>query len=123
MPRHGGTILVVDDDPHLTEVLDQALTEVGYRVLTAPASQTVAVARAGQPDLIQLDLVMPGLDGAALSRALRADRATAAIPIVLMSVYGARADATRQLPVTDQLPKPFDLEALYGTVGRWLPPG
>jgi CheY-like chemotaxis protein len=118
---HRATILIVDDDPDLIEVLDLALTDAGYRVAAAQAAEAVRVAGAVQPDLILLDLVMPGLDGAQVCRALRAEPRTAAIPIVLMSVYGPLAERARALPITAQLPKPFDLEALRATVARWVP--
>lgn len=118
---HRATILIVDDDPELIETLEQALTEAGYRVVTAPAAEAVRVAGALQPDLILLDLVMPGLDGAQVCRALRAEPRTAAIPIILMTVHGPLAERARHLPITDQLPKPFDLQALYATVARLVP--
>ena len=75
------------------------------------------LARELRPNVILLDYAMPGMDGAELSRRLRADPTTAAIPIILMSAH-PRA-ARPRIPVDAELPKPFDLEALSTVVACW----
>ena len=81
------------------------------------AAGALRLARELRPDVILLDYAMPEMDGAELSRRLRADPTTAAIPIILMSAH-PRA-ARPRIPVDAELPKPFDLEALSTVVARW----
>ena len=81
------------------------------------AAGALRLARELRPDVILLDYAMPEMDGAELSRRLRADPTTAAIPLILMSAH-PRA-ARPRLPVDAELPKPFDLEALSTVVARW----
>jgi CheY-like chemotaxis protein len=83
-----------------------------HHVLLARHKDAVAA-----PDVILLDYAMPGMDGAELSRRLRADRATAAIPLILMSACPPAARP--RMPVDAELPKPFDLEAMSAVVARW----
>ena len=79
-------VLVVDDVPDNLAVLHDALDESGYTVLVATrGEQALERARQAQPDLVLLDAVMPGMDGFAVARALKADPRTAHIPIVFMT--------------------------------------
>lgn len=83
---HGERVLIVDDIPQNLSLLHDALDEAGYTVLVATNGES-AIARAihAQPDVILLDAVMPGLDGFEVARRLKANFATAAIPIVFMT--------------------------------------
>ena len=112
-----GRILVVEDDPDVATVVEEMLTAEGYEVLHTGAAGALRLAREGRPDVILLDYAMPEMDGAELSRRLRADPTTAAIPIILMSAH-PRA-ARPGIPVDAELPKPFDLEAMSTVVARW----
>ena len=116
MPRE--TILVVDDDPAIVFFLTDALAFGGYHALCAAGAGALALAQAAQPDLVLLDLLMPGVDGATVSRQLRATATTAHIPIVAMTATPALA---RQwgMVADEWLPKPFELDALYTVVERW----
>lgn len=114
-------ILVVEDEPALRRLLGMVLEEAGYRVLCATHGRHALELLAGErPDLVLADVMLPVLDGAALCRQLKADAATAAIPVILMSAagvavaQGAGADAF--------LRKPFDLDAVEALVRRWLAP-
>jgi CheY-like chemotaxis protein len=78
------------------------------------------VAQTAQPDLILLDLMMPGMDGFEVSRRLRDDPATASIPIVVMSASERIRNPSMILAVDGRLPKPFELDELYATVARWV---
>ncbi len=113
------TVLVVDDDAPIVEVVTMALESEGYTVISALGSEALRAAAARRPDLILLDLMMPDVDGAEMSRRLRDDMATAQIPIVLMSAVADLGAVAATLPVQGQLPKPFDLDALYAMVARW----
>jgi CheY-like chemotaxis protein len=79
-------ILLVDDNPTNLKVLTDALEPHGYSILVAPGGE-VALKTAGraQPDLILLDVMMPGLDGIETCRRLKADEATRDIPVIFIS--------------------------------------
>jgi GAF domain-containing protein/DNA-binding response OmpR family regulator len=80
------TVLAIDDDPLAVELLRATLGAEGYRVLTAAGGEAgVALARREAPALVVLDLLMPEVDGFAVVERLRADPATAAVPIVILT--------------------------------------
>ena len=113
------TILVVDDEPAVRELVVEVLRLEGYAAVGAADGRAALAALAGAaPDLVLMDVMMPGLDGPSAYLAMRADRAAAAVPVVLMS---AAADPAR-LPegIVGFLPKPFDLDQLLGLVARVL---
>jgi CheY-like chemotaxis protein len=114
------TVLVVDDDPSILMVVRLALQRQGYAVVTAVGAAAVTLAAERQPDVILLDIHMPGMDGPEASWRLRADPATAHIPIILMSTRHDLRALSARLPVDDQLPKPFGLGELHAIVDRWL---
>ena len=112
-------VLVVDDDPDSTAYMQTALEYAGYRVLTASESEALPLVRAQQPDLILLELRLPSMRGEAVCQQLRADPATAAIPVVAMSAAINLDPIARRAGFSDQLTKPFTVGALYATVERW----
>jgi CheY-like chemotaxis protein len=113
------TVLIVDDEPSILDFLSEALQWEGYTVLTAGDGDALRLARTFQPNVILLDLVMPGMDGRELSRRLRDDRVTADIPIILMSANDCMHLQVEEIPVNDHLAKPFRLQVLYDTVASW----
>ncbi len=116
-----GTVLVVDDDPDIIDFLETALEDEGYLVLASVGAESLGVAHELHPDVILLDINMPGMTGVEVSQRLRDNPVTADIPIVVMSAQD-RLQATGPLmPVNDRLPKPFDLARLYEVVARWTP--
>ncbi len=114
-----GTVLVVDDDPSIVELVVIALEDEGYAVISAVNGAALQIARDRQPDVILLDIMMPGMDGIEVSRRLRADPATANIPIVAMSAMERLHAAAPLMVANDRLPKPFEIAGLYKTVARW----
>lgn len=105
------TILVVDDEPHILEVVRDYLKQAGYRVLTATNGQ-IALDKALQehPDLIILDLMLPGdLDGLAVCRMVRQDRTIADIPIIMLTAKVELTDRLigLELGADDYISKPF----------------
>ncbi|HMM73478.1 MAG TPA: response regulator [Rhodocyclaceae bacterium] len=111
--------LVVDDSPTERQVLSDFLTKQGMAVLTAEdGEQAVACARTEQPDLILMDVVMPGMNGYQATRVLARDEATRHIPIIMCTskdqptdrIWGMRQGAL------DYLTKPVDLGALMRTI-------
>jgi CheY-like chemotaxis protein len=116
-----GTVLVVDDDPDIIDFLEAALEDAGYLVLASVGAESLGVAHELHPDVILLDINMPGMNGVEVSQRLRDNPVTADIPIVVMSAQD-RLQATGPLmPVNDRLSKPFDLARLYEVVARWTP--
>lgn len=105
-------VLVVDDDVDILEVAKMSLELVGGWSVTTAADgqQALDRARTDQPDAIVMDVMMPRMDGPTAAVALRADPATAGIPVVLLtaSVQPAERAALQDLPVAGVLGKPFD---------------
>jgi putative two-component system response regulator len=117
--RLAGTVLVVDDLTANLELLEELLTEQGYRVLTACDGQEgFAVAAREQPDMILTDVRMPKRDGFELCQALKSAPATRLIPVVLMTGMSETDDRIRAIDVgaTDLLSKPIDLLELRARV-------
>jgi CheY-like chemotaxis protein/DNA-binding CsgD family transcriptional regulator len=86
LPGSADVVLVVDDVPENIALLNDALDEAGYTVLVATGGEAaLQLAHRALPDIVLLDAVMPGLDGFEVARRLKADEATAAIPIVFMT--------------------------------------
>ncbi len=114
------TILYVEDDPDIQAVAKMALEAVGgYTVvLCSSGEQALATARASRPDLILLDVMMPGLDGPATLEILRGDSELAHVPVVFMTakIHPAEVERYLSLGAVDVIAKPFDPMALAGTV-------
>ena len=111
MPTNGhGQILVVEDDPDIASLLAHTLRRAGFAVETrhtgAEALQSV---RRGAPDLLLLDLMLPGLDGLEVCRVLRSDPRTASVPIIMLTARGEESDriAGLELGADDYITKPF----------------
>uniref|UniRef100_UPI001F55F51B GGDEF domain-containing protein n=1 Tax=Anaeromyxobacter oryzisoli TaxID=2925408 RepID=UPI001F55F51B len=115
-------LLVADDEPDAREALSLAL-EPDYEVLTAADGlEAVELARAERPDVVLLDLTMPRLDGLQALERLRADPATAEIPVIFVSAHGEDAVKVRSLDLgaADYLQKPFSERELRARVERTL---
>jgi two-component system phosphate regulon response regulator PhoB len=117
-----GTVLVVDDDPVIVNLLQVNFEIEGYDVLAATGGEAgLAQARAGSPDLIVLDVMMPGIDGLEVARRLRADDQTRSIPIILLSAKAQAADVQAGLAVADDyITKPFEPLELLDRVASML---
>lgn len=114
------TILVIDDEPVVVELLADLLADVGHTVVSA-ANGADGLRRASEvrPDLIISDVMMPGLDGHAVARALAADPLLRNTPLVLMSAGPARPDALEP-SVVAFLAKPFHIDHLLDLLDRLL---
>ena len=111
------SILVVDDNHDLAEVLEELLDGEGYRVRSAFNGEAALREIAHEPpDLVLADVMMPQLDGVSLAKQVQARGR--AIPVVLMSAVYAYVD----VPGLSFLPKPFNLDALLGMIARILGP-
>ena len=104
-------ILVVDDDPYMQELVDYNLRLDGHEVLVASsATEGLSVAREQGPDLILLDVMMPGMDGLEALPVLKRDPKTAHIPVFMLTARGRMGDVERAFAVgaDDYITKPFD---------------
>ncbi len=94
MPR----ILLVEDDRFLRRAAEAALRRHGFTVLTAAdGEEGLRLARAEKPDLVLLDLIMPGLQGFEVLKLLKAEAATSAIPVIVLSNLGQDSDVQRAM--------------------------
>lgn len=118
LPR-GGTILVIEDDEKIRDLLTRILKSDGYEVLTAEDGNVgVTMARNHQPDAITLDVVMPGgRDGWQVLRELKDSPETQSIPIIMVSVMAGQENGLA-LEVEDFLAKPVDVERLRRVISR-----
>jgi DNA-binding response OmpR family regulator len=88
------TVLIADDDPDIQQLVALRLERAGYRTVLANDGQAALdLALAEPPDLAVVDWSMPRLDGIALTRALRAHEATAAVPVLLLTAHAQAEDA------------------------------
>jgi DNA-binding response OmpR family regulator len=119
------TVLVVDDDPVIVALLQVSFEMEGYEVRTASdGAAALAQVEAAVPDLVLLDVMMPGFDGLEVARRLRSDPATDAVPIIMLSAKAQTSDITAGLAVADDyVTKPFDpLELLERVAALIAPP-
>lgn len=119
------TILVVEDVALNRDLLTQLLEE-HYRLLVAvDGEEAVRVARREHPDLILMDLSLPGMDGWEATRRLKADSTSADIPVIALTAHAMRGDDKRALDAgcDAYLTKPIDETALFEKIDALLPHG
>jgi two-component system nitrogen regulation response regulator GlnG len=117
--RRATTVLIVEDDPAIRNMLVEALKLEGYRCTGAPDSAAALVdIRRARPDLIITDYHLPGGDGLELLRMLQSE-GFSDIPALVISADARPPD----WPITSFIPKPFDLEAILRAVRRALGKG
>ena len=112
-------ILVVDDEPDILELVQYNLTREHYDVVCVESGEeALAQVSATPPDLIVLDLMLPGVDGLEVCRILKRDPHTAAIPVVMLTARGEEADivAGLELGADDYLTKPFSPRVLRARI-------
>jgi len=118
------TILIVDDEPELVEVLRFSLERAGYHVAHADDGlRALELARRGPtPDLVLLDGMLPNLSGAEVCRRLRMEEATRCLPIIMVSARGEKVDraVAYAVGVDDYVVKPFSVRALLERVRELL---
>ncbi len=117
------TILVVDDEEDIVELVELNLLREGYKALTCgTGEQALEIARSKIPNLIILDLMLPGIDGLEVCKRLRSDPKTERIPIIILSAKGEEADIVTglELGADDYVTKPFSGKVLVARVRRVL---
>jgi len=112
-------ILIVDDEPFNVDYLEQELEELGYETVSASSGQeALAKVAAEAPDLILLDVLMPGMDGFTVCRRLKDKEDTQLIPVVIMTALGAQEDRIKGIEAgaDDFLTKPVDQRELFARI-------
>lgn len=125
MTSRAATVLVVEDNPLNLELASELLRLSGYRVVQArTAEEGIQLARAERPNLILLDVRLPGMDGLAAVRALKRDAETRHIPTIAMTAQAMKGDEEAALAAgfDAYVTKPIDTRAFPHTVARWLAP-
>jgi two-component system cell cycle response regulator DivK len=119
------TILVADDSVVSRELVREALEEIGYRVVeAADGHEALAKALETVPDLVLLDIRMPGLDGYATVRAMREDPRLARMPILALTAFAMRGDHEKAVSAgfDGYLSKPIGIAALRSAVESRIKP-
>ncbi len=112
-------ILVVDDEEDIVELVRYNLSREGYRTLSAETGEkALRLARTEKPDLVVLDLMLPGMDGLEVTRAMKGDAELRRIPIVMLTAKGEEPDivAGLELGADDYIVKPFSTRVLVARV-------
>ena len=121
--REGTRVLIVDDSPTIVAMLRKFLQQSGYTTIEAgDAESGIEVARAEHPDIIFLDIVLPGMNGFAALRQLRRETATREIPVIMIS---GNEQATEQfyaqrIGADDFMKKPFSRAEVFARIERLL---
>lgn len=110
-----GKVLVIDDEPQITEIIETFLSNSGYEVhVTNIATDGLKLAKQLKPDVILLDIMMPDIDGYSLCNDLKSDNDTAAIPVVFLTGKDRNDDMGRSFKAGGDMfiKKPFSCERL-----------
>jgi DNA-binding response OmpR family regulator len=116
-------ILVIEDDPSTLRLIKYCLQQEGYQVLTAPNGlEGIRKAKSEEPDLIVLDVLLPGVDGLEICHRLRAEPQTARLPVLMLSVKAREIDKATGLKVgaDDYITKPWHRAELLDKVAAVL---
>ena len=117
------TILIIEDNPLNLELASDLLEVAGYIVLRADAAEEgLQLARASKPDLVLMDVSLPGMDGLAATAALKKDPATARIPVVALTAHAMKGDEEKAMSAgcAGYLTKPIDTRAFTSIIAGYL---
>ncbi|SDN07969.1 response regulator transcription factor [Vreelandella arcis] len=116
-------VLVVDDEPNILISLEFLMEQAGFDVLTAEdGEQALAHVQQAKPDLILLDISLPGISGFDVLEQLRQDSTTATLPIIMLTAHGREVEREKgmALGADDYITKPFSTQALVEKVNALL---
>jgi CheY-like chemotaxis protein len=118
-------ILVVEDNDMNMQLVEFLLEEGGYRIVKATSGEeALAITRNGppSPDLILMDIHLPGMDGLSVVRAIKSDERTARIPILALTAHAMRGDKDRFLEAgcDGYISKPIDVKTFIASIERYL---
>jgi signal transduction histidine kinase/CheY-like chemotaxis protein len=118
-PAETGTVLVIDDDATVRDLMERQLSKEGLRVVTAASGEEgLRLARELKPNVITLDVMLPGMDGWSVLSTLRADPELAAIPVIVLTILDDKG-AGYALGAVDYMVKPVDFTRLLTLVDRY----
>jgi two-component system, cell cycle response regulator DivK len=115
--------LVIEDQPDNRQILPDLLTNADFEVIEAEDGEAgLAAAAAHRPDLILMDIQLPGIDGYEVTRRLKADEALHAIPVIAVTSYAlaGEADTARAADCDAYIPKPYSPRQLLAKVREYL---
>ncbi len=113
------SVLVVDDDPAIANLLGALLIEEGFNAITATSGQqALEIVSANPPDLVLLDLMMPKVSGSAICIQLKADPLTRHIPVIIISGDAKAAQKVLEIGADGLISKPFDLDEVLACVAE-----
>ncbi len=118
-------ILIVEDNPQNMKLATTVLQKSGYDTLQAvDADSGIMIARQELPDLILMDIQLPGMDGLTATKLLKGDRLTSDIPVIALTAFAMKGDRERIIEAgcDDYVSKPINYKEFLVTVARWLPP-
>jgi PAS domain S-box-containing protein len=120
-PPSGRTVLVIDDDPAVRDLMQRFLVREGFRVVVAAGGEEgLRLAREVRPDAITLDVMMPSVDGWAVLAELKADPALAKVPVIMLTMVDDKS-LGYALGAADYLTKPIDREQLVAVLRKYHP--
>jgi len=117
-------VLVVDDNPANADLVSFILAKQGYQVhVAADATEALAMVTAFSPQLILMDLQLPGMDGLTLTRQLKADATTRQIIVIALTAYAMKGDEqrAREAGCDGYISKPINTRTLPGIIAEYLP--
>jgi len=118
-PFTKSTILVVDDEPDIVELISYNLEQQGHTVVSASnGADALQIAKSRQPDLIVLDVMMPQLTGIEVAKRLRSQTETSTVPIIMLTARSEEVDELAGLDagVDDYITKPFSMQVLIARI-------
>jgi CheY-like chemotaxis protein len=116
-------ILIVDDNPTNLKLASDVLEWAGYNVSQAQdAEEALDIIKTSPPELILMDIALPGMDGLTLTRKLKADPATSQIKVIALTAFAMKGDELKAADAgcNGYVSKPIDTRTLPDQVGRWL---
>ncbi len=119
-------ILIIDDEPEILEILKFRISNWGYDpILAASGEEGIAKALEHNPDLVLLDVMMPGMDGFEVLKRLRATESTKNVPVIMVTVAAAKTDVEKGmlLGAGFYLTKPYDAQELHKRINQMLGAG
>ncbi len=113
-------VLLVDDEPAIVKVIGIKLRVSGFTVITASnGSEALDIVKTSQPDIMLLDIIMPGIDGFEVLKRLRE---VSSLPVIVFSARPENAQKARGLGANDFLSKPFDVDEMVKRIEKLLGP-
>ena len=119
MAKKAYTILIIEDEPDISELIEYSLTQSGYRIIVSDNGEKgIEFARKHSPDLILLDLMLPGINGIDVCRVLKNDKDTSEVSIIMLTALGQEEDIIKGLETgaDDYVTKPFSFPVLEARI-------